>query len=458
MGTNRYWLKLGQPIPSTILGLMFYFLGACGQQDPAFKETRTETDNSSADARVRATGGADSGAADSGSGHDGVDSGMADAGSGGADGGGADAGGSDGTAGNDAGGSDSGQDGGVGGADSGDAGGNDGGLGFTQRTVELTQGGPGKVDILWVVDNSGSMAEEQQYLATNFNAMISSLSSAGHDFQTAVTTTDVCQDSIPSDLSQRVCPVDYGGTPATHLRGTFAGEAGHKVLHKGDADLVSRFNEYTHAGVDGSGFELGLTAAKMAIEKSLNGQNEALVRPDAFLAVIVVSDEQDDGIGLSQVDAYNGHNFVAEGLTTYKFTEDDMIGYLQGAKGAGKFSISTIAPTRNADGTLCTAPHSQPLEEGTQYIQAAKKSGGIVQSICDTNWSASLAKIGLDLSSQITQVALPSHPDVATIKLRLNGVVTTQWTYNAGNNAVKFNAGHAPVEGDVIKVTYSEVP
>lgn len=326
-----------------------------------------------------------------------------------------------------------------------------------QRTVNLMQPSAGKVDILWIVDTSNSMSEEQSYLATNFNAMITALNDAGHDFQTAITTTDICQDTMPAALEDRVCPADYGGSPATHLRGSFVGTAGRKVLKRGDADLVSKFNTYVSQGVDGSGFEHGLKAAQMAVAKSLSGENEPLVRSGAFLAVIVVSDEQDDGIGLSQTDAYNGHNFYSEGYTRFRFTEDDMITYLRGVKGNGKFSVSAITPTRLANGALCAAPHTAPAEEGTQYILAAQKSGGIAQSICDTNWNASLARIGLDLDSQISQVVLPSTPKVDTIVVKVNGVMTSAWTYNAGNNAVKFNAGHVPAEGAAIEVTYTEM-
>ncbi len=477
MGSNLSGLVLSQKaIQSSLIAMMLTILAAsCGQQDPSFTESRTEVDSQSADARVKGAGGPD-----------GEDSGMA--GQPGSDGaisedkidearqtgtdgtgvdgmGGADSGmgaadsGNDGSDATDGGGSDSSftDAGGDGMADgAGDAAGEEGGIGGTFRTVQVTQAGQGKVDILWVVDTSGSMTEEQQYLAKNFNSLITLLNSAGHDFQTAVTTTDICDDSLPGDLALRSCPVDNGGSAATHLRGAFRGDAGRKVLKKGEADLVSRFNQYTQAGVDGSGFEHGLGAAKLAVQKSLNGQNEPLVRSDAFLAVIVVSDEEDDGIGLSLTDAYNGHNFYAEGLTKYKFTEDDMITYLQGVKGNGKFSVSTIAPTRLANGTLCSASHSQPKEEGTQYIKAAQKSGGLVQSICDTNWSASLSNIGRDLDAQVTQVVLPSAPDVATITVKVNGNVFTEWTYNAGNNAVKFNAGHVPAEGAQIKVTYYE--
>jgi hypothetical protein len=300
------------------------------------------------------------------------------------------------------------------------------------------------------------MAPEQDYLATNFNSFIGMLRAAGQDFQTAITTTDICQDQIPSDLSQRVCPVEYGGSSATHLRGNFVGDTGRKVLKRNDGDLISRFNAYTRQGTNGSGFEHGLQAAAMAVDKSLRGENENLVRPDAFLAVIVVSDEEDDGIGLGLTDAYHGHNFVAKGLTTHRYTEDNLIGYLQGVKGQGNFSVSTITSTRLPNGTLCTSPHAQPLEEGTQYIAAATKTGGVVQSICDTNWSQSLGLIGGDLSAQLSQVVLPSNPDPASIRVNVDGVEIKSWSFVPASNAVKFNSGSLPREGAKITVGYVE--
>ena len=47
-----------------------------------------------------------------------------------------------------------------------------------------------KVDILWVVDNSGSMEEEQDSLARNFDLFIEELLKKDIDFKMAVTTTD----------------------------------------------------------------------------------------------------------------------------------------------------------------------------------------------------------------------------------------------------------------------------
>ena len=236
------------------------------------------------------------------------------------------------------------------------------------------------------------------------------------------------------------------------------GDAGRRVLKRGDADLFARFPAYANVGINGSGFEHGLKAAEMAIAKSLNGTNEALVRSNAFLAVIVVSDEEDDGIGLGINEPGKTTNYVSQGLTTFRYTDDDFIGYLRQAKGEGKFSVSTITGTRNPDGSMCTSSHSRPWEEGTQYIKAAQKTGGIVQSICEPDWNDALAQIGLDLNAQQSQITLEPNPDIATIKVWVDQVLTTEWTYNQGNNAVKFNTNAVPAPGARIKIEYYRVP
>ena len=312
-----------------------------------------------------------------------------------------------------------------------------------------------KVDILWVVDSSGSMQEEQSYLGQNFASFISQVAKSNADFQIGVTTTDVCDDQDPSlvSLNLRRCPTP-SGTATTHLRGSLVGQIGQKVLSRTTSNLENKFTTYSNVGINGSGYEHGLTAAKMAIEKSLAGQNENLVRKDAFLAVIVVSDEEDDGIGLGMTDAYSGQNYIHAGLTDYRYTTDDFIRDIHAAKGIGKFSVSAITGTRLADGSMCTSAHSKPLEEGTQYIQAAQGTGGIVQSICDTNWSASLSAIGQDIAAQSSQLILNQKPYSSAINVFVNSVPSTHWTYNPANNAIKFDVGFVPKIGEKIEIQY----
>lgn len=51
-----------------------------------------------------------------------------------------------------------------------------------------------KIDILWVIDNSGSMETSQTSLAQNFQSFIQNFKNKNFDFQMAFTTTDAYVD------------------------------------------------------------------------------------------------------------------------------------------------------------------------------------------------------------------------------------------------------------------------
>ena len=126
-------------------------------------------------------------------------------------------GGTDSTAGND--------DSGSGSDDSSSGSGNEMPPTFELYSQDAVQPEVRPVDILWVIDSSGSMAEEQNYLAQNFDSMVNALVEGGASFQTAVTTTDICQQAYDAR-----CPVDYGGSAETRLRGRFVEKNGAQVL------------------------------------------------------------------------------------------------------------------------------------------------------------------------------------------------------------------------------------
>lgn len=73
--------------------------------------------------------------------------------------------------------------------------------------------GSTKLDMLWVVDNSGSMCQEQQTLRDNFNLFIEELDNTNLDFHIGVTTTDMNPDyplepvSSPGRLQSTPQPV-----------------------------------------------------------------------------------------------------------------------------------------------------------------------------------------------------------------------------------------------------------
>lgn len=310
----------------------------------------------------------------------------------------------------------------------------------------------GKIDILWIVDNSGSMAEEQRALGVNFSSFISQLVDSGIDFQTAVTSTDTCETEAPDDLSQVMCPNDE---PSLHHRGKFMGIAGSTVLTSSTPNLDALFRDYTNIGTDGSSFEHGLSAAKMGLEKSLSGENDPLIREDAFLSVIVVSDEEDDGIGLSQPDEFTGINYFEQGLTTYKYTDDDFIGLLDTIKPNKNYSVSAITGMIDErTKRICQSASASPNEIGTQYIKAAQKTGGGLQSICDEDWDRVLSEMGTDIGSQLSRITLSPRPVPKTIKVFVDEIPSTDWTYAPASQTIRFVRGHLPAHGAKIRVQF----
>jgi hypothetical protein len=69
--------------------------------------------------------------------------------------------------------------------------------GSIQKTLPRSVSSQQKMDILWVVDNSGSMCQEQKFLGENFDKFIEGLSQTQLDFHLAVTTTHVPQGQYP---------------------------------------------------------------------------------------------------------------------------------------------------------------------------------------------------------------------------------------------------------------------
>jgi hypothetical protein len=69
--------------------------------------------------------------------------------------------------------------------------------GAIQKTIPTGAVSQTKMDILWVVDNSGSMCQEQKLLADNFDKFISELGNARLDFHLGLTTTHVPQGAYP---------------------------------------------------------------------------------------------------------------------------------------------------------------------------------------------------------------------------------------------------------------------
>ncbi|MBW1881428.1 MAG: VWA domain-containing protein [Deltaproteobacteria bacterium] len=145
-----------------------------------------------------------------------------------------------------------------------------------------------EVDILMVVDNSCSMGPYQLALGANFNQFITYFIDANIDYHIGVTTTTIQRPEYTS-LIPSCTQADLDEIPnAGHL-------AQATVIDNNTSGAASLFQDLVNVGTCGSGFEMGLEAAMVALSPPvLATANIGFLREEASLSIILVSDEEDN--------------------------------------------------------------------------------------------------------------------------------------------------------------------
>jgi hypothetical protein len=186
----------------------------------------------------------------------------------------------------------------------------------TQAEQSVEVGEPVPADILFVIDNSGSMADEQENLVRNFQTFIDVLANSDLDYRIAVVTTDLGNDAdqitrgpeqagiagFAVDESSPYRAVDTGDRSDCRTlddvpHGCFRSSRAEPWIDSQRDDpsaVVRAFRDTARVGTCGSGFERGSRAMLEALENTApGGCNAGFLRPDANLVVIVVTDEDD---------------------------------------------------------------------------------------------------------------------------------------------------------------------
>ena len=143
---------------------------------------------------------------------------------------------------------------------------------FQQRTVEAS-------DVLFVVDDSCSMEDEQEELADNFDNFIQEFEGTNLDFHIGVTRGDLSMSESEWGVLEQL-------------------PDGSRWIDADTADPVSSFNEIANVGAGGSGeCEMGLQASFSALTYQSNpgAPNDGFYRADAMLTLVILSDEIDHG-------------------------------------------------------------------------------------------------------------------------------------------------------------------
>lgn len=270
-------------------------------------------------------------------------------------------------------------------------------------TDTFTQDETIAVDILFVVDNSGSMGSNQTNLQNNFDAFIAVFTSAGADFQIGIITTD---------------------------SSSFVGS----VINPATPDPVTEFNtQIDSIGTHGSAHEKGLW---YAYESTTTGDASSFMRSDARLVVVYVSDEAD----------WSHQTYGSGGSAT--MGPMDYSASLQSLKTSHDLIVAHAVAGDSPSG--CTANGGAQFGDG--YYDVVTDLAGTFMSICATDWSVTMDTLARD-SISILSWPLSDTPIEETISIQVEGVPNSNWTYDAASNSVTFTV--APAEASTIDITYA---
>jgi hypothetical protein len=264
------------------------------------------------------------------------------------------------------------------------------------------QGEVTPADILFVVDNSGSMSSNQTQLSNNFDTFINVFSSSGVDWQIAFITTDspnfvgdiissATTDPVAEAMSQ-IAAIGYYGNPT---------EKGFDMSYQS-----------TSSGGDA-------------------GPGGTFLRDDARLVVIYISDESD--------------------FSTIVPDPADMAAHLYSLKSSSALVISHAVAGDVPSG--CSG--NGGAQAGTDYHDLVTTMSGTFLSICAEDWGTPMEELARD-SLGLVEFDLSQLPIEDTIWVTVDGIVSYDWTYNAVDQSIIFTV--PPPEGSQIDITYALWP
>ena len=192
-----------------------------------------------------------------------------------------------------------------------------------------------RVDILFVVDDSGSMSPLQKKLAAHVGLMVEKLNLRGDDYRIAVTTTD-----------------------STGKSTSFVNNSGYDVLDKNTPNLKEAFEKNVTVGTNGSGTEQGFKQAEVALTTYMSGN---FYRKHSKLHIVFFGDEGDQ----SQYSAQTFKSFLDN--------------YTGSGAGLQKYEITAV----NIFTQSCRSeyPNGAPLAD--KEVELVQLTGGKSISLCD---------------------------------------------------------------------------
>ena len=292
-----------------------------------------------------------------------------------------------------------------------------------QRTGSTTFVAPADLplDIMFVVDQSGSMDDDSTAMAASLTDFTNALSSISADWRIAVATYD---------------------------NGLFNQSFANDTQYWFDAttpNAVDDFEDAVTEGFQDSGYNedterLFTIAGRALFETAPGGLNVGWHRDDALLHIIMISDEEEQSPDLGAT----AFSTSAGSVTFYEGYVDD----------PAKLVVSTVS---NQSGCGTGSPPNFILT-GARYLEIAGLTTGLSFDICASAWGTQMASLG-DRTRPETVVPLADvDVDTNTLAVTVDGSPLTDadYTYDAGTNAITLVTPATP--GASVVVSYDRLP
>jgi hypothetical protein len=247
------------------------------------------------------------------------------------------------------------------------------------------------VDIIWVIDPSGSMNDDHARIVSGITAMMSALPLTGWRLG--------------------IIPTDYIYANTLQLFPILPGDAA------ADAELQMASNV---SGAREAGFDA------VCSYMTTNPYSGNWLRDDAALLVVFVSDEDDQSTTLSTVSSFTSW---LSSVRTSVFVA----------------SIVHFDP-------VTSACNPSALYEGDRYIDATNHFGGQVIDICSADWSTGVQDASVSVNPYTSWDLTYEPVDYNDIYVFVNGALFYNWHYAPAENRIYFDS--IPDEQAYVEIAY----
>lgn len=311
----------------------------------------------------------------------------------------------------------------------------------------------GKVDILFLDDNSGSMSFEQSSMAQKFSQFIAALDSKNVDYRIGVTTTDISTASNPARAINQSGALQDGKLISfpngrMFLENAVGSQQDRtswfaQVIQRPETTTCENFvksnptvssDSQAYLNSCPSGDERGIYAANLTIQNNPSG----FIRPEAHLAIVVLSDEdvrssnyyKSTKYALSAMDSPLGligsvnalypsktlsvHSIIVKPGALQSVTQDQMNAVISGLQAD---PLMSYTPSQyfasNPAGEACLNQQSSQIpgagfggSYGYLYALLTRQTGGIEGDICAADYGSQLGSMGSSIAAQVQSVQL----------------------------------------------------